>query len=165
MYSHKLSIPSGKIPAGSPSHSLRIPVHASFSSTQDILAVLWESGHAELWDLHTRIAPGRGEVMAPTLIWNGEITTFTSPRQIAVITCGQSTSDGELTTIIVLGSESSKCDAVTVVELGGDLSKKSYDVKMPYQNGRLISSDGAVVLQSPDGQIFESESTDEYDIH
>ena len=146
MSSYQLSVPS----QGAHTYLVKCtPTHASFSPTADILAVLWMSGYIELWDLHTRIEPGRGKVMAPTLTWSSNIGTILSYRQIAVTAESTSTSERILAQVIVLGSDCGGSDIVTVVELGKDLSMQTYQVKMPHRNGRLVSDENAV-WQAPD---------------
>jgi elongator complex protein 1 len=132
----------------------RVPMNASFSPPEDVLAVLWESGYVELYDLHTRVEPGRKKVMAPTLTWNGNIGTVPSCRQVTV-TAGAF--EESLARISVLGSDHGGVDVVTVVELEKESSVNTREIKMPHCNGRLVASDGIVLWQAPDGQIFEGE--------
>jgi len=151
MSSYQLSIPSSDTLT---SADKRVPVHASFSHTEDILAVLWESGYVEIWDLHTRIELGRGKVMEPTLTWKGNIGRVPSSRQVAV-TAGAI--EGPLARITMLGSDHGGVDIVTVVELEKDSSVKIHEIKMLHRNGCLVASDETAVWQAPDGQIFEGE--------
>jgi hypothetical protein len=51
--------------------STRTPLHASFSSTNDTVAFLWESGLVQVWDLQTRLGPGPGKIMNPTKVGEG----------------------------------------------------------------------------------------------
>jgi elongator complex protein 1 len=129
-------------------------MNASFSPAKDNLAVLWESGYVEFYDLHTRVEPGRRKVMAPTLTWNGNIGTISSCRQVVVT--GDAFEES-LARISVLGSDHGGVDVVTIVELEKESSVKIREIKMPHCNGRLVASDGTVLWQAPDGQIFEGE--------
>jgi elongator complex protein 1 len=150
MSSYQLSVPS----EGAHINLVkRTPTHVSFSPTEDILAVLWMSGYIELWDLHTRIEPGRGKVMAPSLTWSSNIDTILSHRQIVVTAGSPSTSERILAQVTALGSDCGGSDIVTVVELGKDLSTQTYQTKMPCRNGRLVSDENAA-WQAPDGQLF-----------
>jgi elongator complex protein 1 len=151
MSSYQLSVPSLGVLT---SKDKRVPMNASFSPPKDLLAVLWESGYVELYDLHTRAEPGRRKVMAPTLTWNGNIGAVPSCRQVT-ITAGAF--EEPLTRISVLGSDHGGVDIVTVVELGKESSVKTHEIKMPQCNGRLVASDGIVLWQAPDGRIFEGE--------
>jgi len=153
MSSYRLSVPSPGILVS----DKRTPIHASFSPTEDVLAVLWEVGYVELWNLQTRIEPAGRKVMAPTLIWNGRIHSVQSCRQIAVTTGGTYASYELLAQVTILGSDSNAKDIATVVELGKDSSVKTHDIRLPYRNGRLIISDETMIWQGPDGQIFEGE--------
>ncbi|OBZ69677.1 Elongator complex protein 1 [Grifola frondosa] len=71
MCAHVLSLSFPISSLKSSSTRTPVPVHASFSSVRDMLAVLWESGVVELFDLHTRLGPGRGKAMDPARIWAG----------------------------------------------------------------------------------------------
>lgn len=74
--------------AEAPSLQSRLPVHVSFSPTEDVLASLWETGYAELTDLRTRtrIGPGQGKVMDPLPLWKGAVGTGAHEyRQVAVL--------------------------------------------------------------------------------
>src|ERR1700720_1936449 len=64
------------------SSDMRTPIHASFSSTEDVLAALWETGYIELWNLNTRIETACQKVMEPILLWSGRIPAVHSVRQI-----------------------------------------------------------------------------------
>ena len=126
------------------------PVHLSFSSAQDILGVLWESGRIELWDLHTRLESGRGKVMAPILIWSGQVEP--SKRQITVTT---SVALDSLARVTILGSGLYGRDMVEVVEILSDLTTKHYTILMPSQGGRLVPSDGFIYWEAVNGAIYQ----------
>lgn len=156
MSSHQLVLSPHNI-ANLPSKSPYLsPIHASFASETDTLAVLWESSRIELWDLHTRLEPGRGKAMAPEMIWSGEMdsASSSSSRQINVTTAPLNTSPELLAQIVVLRSLGQGSDAVTIVDIAKDLSTKSYDVAMFSRNGRLLSSNDIIAWQAPNGQIY-----------
>ena len=140
-----------------PFSDVRTPIHASFSLTEDILAILWESGYVELWNLHTRREPSRQAVMAPTLMWNDNISIVQSGRQIAVTTESTPPLDGLSAQITILGSDHRGNDIMTVLEFGKDSSTKSHNIALPHRNGRLVMSDVTAFWQAPDGHIFEGE--------
>ena len=145
MFSHQLSVRSTDV---NPIHAP--PVHLSFSSAQDILGVLWESGRIELWDLHTRLESGRGKVMAPILIWSGQVEP--SKRQITVTT---SVALDSLARVTILGSGLYGRDMVEVVEILSDLTTKHYTILMPSQGGRLVPSDGFIYWEAVNGVIYQ----------
>ena len=144
MSSHQLSVRSTDA-----NRSLHTPVHVSFSSVQDILGVLWESGGIELWDLHTRLESGRGKLMAPILIWSGRVEP--SKRQITVTT----SSTLSLARVAILGSGLHGRDVVEVMEILSDLTTKHHTIVMPSQGGRLIPSDGFIYWQAINGAIYQ----------
>ncbi|KAG9312244.1 IKI3 family-domain-containing protein [Chiua virens] len=82
----------------------RTPVHISLSPCNDLLAAVWQNGRVSVWSLRTRIGPGKGKAMDPTLVWtagSGEKEKFW--RQVSVTDL---TSNGKHTVLVVLlGSE------------------------------------------------------------
>lgn len=148
MSSHQLSVG-----CKDDNKSLDAPVHISFSSAQDILGVLWESGRIELWDLHTRLESGRGKVMGPILTWSG--TVEPSKRQIAVTTSGALIPEKSLARVTILGSDLQGSDVVEVIEILSDLTAKNHSIVMPSQGGRLVSSDDAIYWQASNGAIYQ----------
>ncbi|KAJ7133724.1 pol II transcription elongation factor [Mycena crocata] len=126
--------------------SVRTPIHASLSPSMDTLALVWEFGYLELWDLRTRLTPGPGKITDPSRIFSGVVGVCA--RQVIL----SSTPD----TVHVLGAAPEGHDVVTVVQIGKDAVDSSNTVHLPFQNGRLMPSDGlAVAWQAPGGQLFE----------
>jgi hypothetical protein len=41
--------------------------------TSEVLALLWSGGDIEMWELGTRVGPGRGKVVRPELVWRGSV--------------------------------------------------------------------------------------------
>ncbi|KAK0195983.1 pol II transcription elongation factor [Armillaria mellea] len=129
-----------------PSQGSRIPVHVCFSHSSDLLAVLWETGYVEVWDLSTRLTSGRGKVMDPK-----KVTSRTSPsvypasyRQVIL------RSDGSL---LLLGSDNSDgLDIITTINIEEEAGP--YMV-MPSRNGRLFPVDQEIIWQSSDGEFFD----------
>lgn len=162
MSAYQLSLAEHPSPASSavPVNQCRTPIHASFSSARDVLAVLWESGRVELWDLHTRIGPGRGRVMEPNKMWAGLISEDPAgeSRQVTLWTASDQASDGLTARIVVLGSEREGCDILAILELEMEKVVHGYSVRMPGRNGRLVTSDEDVVWQAPDGKLFDGMS-------
>ncbi|KAJ7630747.1 pol II transcription elongation factor [Roridomyces roridus] len=131
------------VPAGA--HYTRTPIHASLSPLADTLALLWETGHLELWDLHTRLVPGPGKAMDPSQVLSRSLgTDGACYRQVLVSQSGA---------IHLLGSTANGHDVVTTV-CKDDVSSQT--AEMPSQNGRLVMVDGALVVwQTSAGQLFE----------
>ncbi|KAG7449880.1 Elongator complex protein 1 [Guyanagaster necrorhizus] len=123
----------------------RIPIHTGFAHGSDTLAVLWETGYVEVWDLSTRLTPGRGKIMDPK-----RVACRTSPsaepgsyRQIVL------RSDGVL---LLLGSDNGDgSDIITTIEIEGGAEQS---MLMPSRNGRLLPVDQGVIWQSSGGQLF-----------
>ncbi|KAI0253762.1 IKI3 family-domain-containing protein [Lactifluus subvellereus] len=70
MSSHRLTLrPS----PSAPFRTLSTPCHLAFSPTEDTLALLWETGYVELWNLHTRLEFGRGSIITPDRLWSGSL--------------------------------------------------------------------------------------------
>ncbi|KAK0495026.1 pol II transcription elongation factor [Armillaria luteobubalina] len=119
-----------------PSEVSRIPVHVCFSHSSDLLAVLWETGYVEVWDLSTRLTPGRRKVMDPK-----KVISRTTPsaypgsyRQVIL------RSDGSL---LLLGSDN-----------GDELDRRVRSMVMPSRNGRLVPVDQGIIWQSSSGQLY-----------
>lgn len=124
-----------------------------------------------MWDLNTRMGVGRGEAMSPVMTWNGSVLPaaagFVSSRQIA---CAQATfGDAELGVVFTVLGSGLGSDVVIIVELGAEkLSTsnrnkngdgKRYEVGVPFRSGRVIGVEGGMLfLQSPRGEVLESES-------
>ncbi|KAH9846478.1 IkappaB kinase complex IKAP component [Lenzites betulinus] len=127
-----------------------VPVHAAFASTSDLLAILWESGVLQVFDLKTRLGPGRGKVLNPALVWAGSLESR-SYRQVAF--APRAADEG--LRLAILGSDpgGDAMDVVTVLDIAnGDAAKT--DVAFVAHNGRLIPSKD-IVWEAPDGKIFQ----------
>ncbi|TFK50763.1 pol II transcription elongation factor [Heliocybe sulcata] len=138
----------------------RTPVHVAFSAEKDVLAALWSFGRVQLWDLRTRLAVGRGKIMDPVLLWEGDVrrgSDRSEARQIAVWT------EDDRVHIAMLSTEyeSAEGDVVSIADVGHGKLEGQRDIHMPDRNGWLISSpDKVVVWQSAEGQIFAVDGQD-----
>lgn len=130
------------------------PIHASFSSASDMLAVLWESGYAELWSLHTRLQVGRGKVMDPSIVWSGQVDGGNARqyRQICVL---GSDIVGTSTTLVVLSTDRGG-DVLTILDLVDFKTTKDTNMLLlPHRNCRLVVEEQNITLQGPNGEIFQ----------
>lgn len=140
MYSHQLPL--------SPIKSS--PIHASFSDSADTLALLWENGAVQVWNLNTRLGPGRGKVMDSVKIWGGFINDLPSRtfRRVGISSSG----DGK-SSIVVLGSNSPGSDLVVIVGItDGNVSSKN-EIELPGRDGNLVE-DSPLTWQDSNGQLF-----------
>lgn len=186
MSSHTLDLTDSALhPVSKPSCAV-VPIHAALSSEQDVFALLWEYGRVEIYDLHTRIGPGRGKALEPEKLWTGDIghevksDAVRSYTQVIVLCGRNATIEGEHkghVRIAILGADiaNSTPDVACVVTIRPDRQTDAFEVELPSRNGRLLSSGEQVVWQAPLGDIFDStslpqsshpsSSTDHYQSH
>ncbi|KAI0828044.1 IkappaB kinase complex IKAP component [Trametes gibbosa] len=129
------------------------PIHAAFASTGDLLAVLWESGLLQIFNLKTRLEPGRGKVMDPVLLWTGSL----EPKGYRQVTFARHAAK-EGMRLAILGSNpgGDARDIVTILDVAHEEMEK-IDVAFVSHNGRLIPSQG-IVWEAPDGRIFQADT-------
>lgn len=167
-YTLNLADTEPELPVSKPSRVV-MSTHAAFGLEQDVFALLWESGRVEIYDLHTRIGPGRGKVMEPEKLWTGnighEITTdaVRSYTQIVVLRAGSTVPAEEgkgSIRIAVLAADMVKAtpDVACIMTIRPDRQADAFEVGLPSRNGRLLSSDEQVIWQAPLGDMFQSMS-------
>ncbi|KAF7289209.1 polymerase II transcription elongation factor [Mycena indigotica] len=122
----------------------RTPVHVTLGPLDETLALLWESGEIELWELQTRITPGPGKIMSPIRKFSS--TAAGRQRQIVIPQWPG--------TVLLLGSGRQGHDLVTVVRTieGEPLTI----VEMPTSSGRLIpctTEIDSVIWQAGGGEL------------
>ncbi len=154
MCSHELAL---KVPDVSLPSFLRrspAPVHAAFASHSDVLAALWESGIVEVFDLKTRLGPGRGKVLDPVSIWSGVLEGAGS-RSYRQAVFDQSIGPEGAMRLALLGTDPSgdTNDILCVLDIQGQESKQTV-VPLPARNGRLIAGLG-LFWQGSDARIHE----------
>ncbi|TFK88053.1 IkappaB kinase complex IKAP component [Polyporus arcularius HHB13444] len=154
MSSHELPL---KVPDVSLPSLLRrspAPVYAAFASHSDVLAALWESGIVEIFDLKTRLGPGRGKVLDPVSVWSGVLEGAGS-RSYRQAVFDQSISPEGAMRLAFLGADPSgdTHDILCVLDIEGQESKQTV-VPLPARNGRLIAGLG-FLWQGPDARIHQ----------
>ena len=132
------------------------PIHAAFSASRDLLAVLWEAGYLEVHRLNTRLDPGRGKAMDPSLLWSGTAGT----RGVRQVVFEHSSPAANVVSLAVLGLDTAleSVDIVYHVEVrDGDAGAISTtEVALPSRNGRLVpGSMPGVCWQARDGVIHD----------
>ncbi|TBU27865.1 IkappaB kinase complex IKAP component [Dichomitus squalens] len=128
------------------------PIHAAFASSRDLLAVLWEPGVLEVYDLKTRLGAGRGKVMDPVSLWAGPVRGDGSSNSHRQVVFDHSADSETAVRLAVLGSGSAS-DVVTILELQSSESRTA-EVLLPTHNGRLVAGQG-IFWEAPDGQLHE----------
>ncbi|KAH8980756.1 IkappaB kinase complex IKAP component [Lactarius hatsudake] len=136
-----------------PQRTLSTPSHLSFSSSEDILAVLWETGYVELWNLCTQLEFGRGPVMTPELVWSGAL----HGARFREICAWTNVPGGATARIAAVGAENGGTDVLQVL----DIRQESTDtLKTPLLESlgwRLAITEGAVVVHR-NGKVYEYDS-------
>ena len=140
----------------------RTPVHIALSLSNDLLASVWQNGRMSVWSLNTRIGPGKGKVMDPTLVWTaGPCDGEQFWRQVTV---SDLTEGGKrIMRVALLGSQGGydllAIHEIEIASAGDDkpAKKESFLVKMPGVNGRLITSYIHLlpIWQGTNGEIYE----------
>ncbi|PBK88520.1 pol II transcription elongation factor [Armillaria gallica] len=131
-----------------PSQVSRIPINVCFAHSSDMLAVLWETGYIEAWDLSTRLTPGRGKVMDPKKVTSRSSSSVNpgSYRQVIL------RNDGVL---LLLGSDNGDgLDIITTIE-NEEEAGRSMVMVMPSRNGRLLPVDQGIIWQASGGELFD----------
>ena len=134
------------------------PIHAAFASVADLLAVLWEPGILNVFDLKTRLGPGRGKVIDPVSVWSGTVGEGSSGSYRQVI-FDQAIREDNTIRLGVLGSRSSSgrlTDTVFIVDIV-DGETMTAEVALPAHNGRLVPAQG-IFWESPDRHLYEGGS-------
>lgn len=128
----------------------RIPIHADFSPFDDNIAILWEYGYIELWNLQTRLGPGPGKALNPSKVWGDMVSSVSSRihRQVSIVKINV------VSMLVVLASGPNGNDILIIRNLG---DKTTREVNLPERNGRLVASDGHIAWQSRNGEIFDGE--------
>ena len=153
MASHTLSLQLP--PELQPSQQKRtpVPVHAAFAFTQDLLAILWEHGVIQVYDLQTRLGPGRGKVMDPVLVCSRSLSSAGSVRsfrQAAFTTLGDELRLAVLATELAGDAN----DIVSVADVGPSQDAQVTEIGLPKHSSRLVLS-RTVVWEAPDGRLYE----------
>jgi elongator complex protein 1 len=151
MSSSKITLASH---APSSSKRLGTPIHASFSSISDTLAILWEIGHVELYALHTRLQVGRGKAIDPSIVWSGQVDGD-SGKQCRQIRVSSTDPLGTSSTLVVLSSDRGN-DVVTIVDLEDYKTVKNVtSLPLPHRNCRLVADESNLTCQGPNGEILQ----------
>ena len=136
-----------------PPRTPRTPCYVIFSPTEDILAVLWETGYVELWDLHTQLEIRHGSVMTPELIRSGPLFRGAVFREIAVST---NASGVGIARIAALGFESNGRDVLQVLDVGQETnyalevpSLESFGWRLALTRGVCVHRNGKVLECTP----------------
>ncbi|KAA1476949.1 Elongator complex protein 1 [Dentipellis sp. KUC8613] len=167
MAAHTLTISPPPIIATPSTVSSRAlaPIHMSFSPVSDVLAILWESGKIDLWDLHTRLGPGRGKVIEPKMVWGGFVQKTDDSRQfreIGILTPnGGAQTEGISAQIALLGNMRGGSDFLEVVDITPDGITRACLIDLDGLGWRLVVSDDAVACHHL-GKVYTvdvSEST------
>ncbi|OSC96781.1 IkappaB kinase complex IKAP component [Trametes coccinea BRFM310] len=154
MASHTLSL---QLPSElQPSQVKRtpVPVHAAFGFSRELLAIIWEHGVMQVYDLKTRLGPGREKIMDPTLLWSGWLEGAGSSPTYRQVMFANDTSEDELQ-VAVLATEitSDASDIVSIRSLAGQ-GLSATAVGLPAHNGRLVLS-RKLLWEAPSGDIYE----------
>jgi elongator complex protein 1 len=150
MSSHQLTLrPS----PSAPHRTLSTPSHLAFSSSEDILAVLWETGYVELWNLRTRLEFGRGPVMAPELVWNGTLDGVRF-REICAWT---NVPGGATARIAALGAENDGTEVLRILDIRHEGTEAVVAPPLESLGWRLAITEGAVVVHR-NGKVYEYDS-------
>lgn len=120
------------------------PIHTCFAGHYDKLAVLSESGRVEVWALNTRVGPGRGKVMQPTLARSLNLGHGARFRQITPV--------GE-NYIVALGCRGKAEDILFVLQ-----DDEPIEVPLPSLNGRLVPASDCIVWQSLAGEMYNGKN-------
>jgi elongator complex protein 1 len=125
-------------------------MHASFSDKKDLLALLWEPGFVQVWDLNTRLIPGPEKIMNPVKSWSVDlpVESPTAFRRIAV-----SFADDDSITVVVLGSAMAGPDILVIVEVRQGKTESIREIKFPGRNGNLVGG-SMCTWQDLTGQLF-----------
>ncbi|KLO09706.1 IkappaB kinase complex, IKAP component [Schizopora paradoxa] len=140
----------------------RTPLHVSFSSSRDTLAVLHQQGLVRLYDLRTRLEPGRGKAVDPSKICEISLTDTLSKgsRARQCILTGQK-QDLDILHVAVLASDS-EGDYILHANVTQSESSPPKIVRLPSASGRLLYSSYRIFWQSISGEIFEVYDDDDY---
>ncbi|KZT27113.1 IkappaB kinase complex IKAP component [Neolentinus lepideus HHB14362 ss-1] len=132
----------------------RAPVHVTFSPAKDVLAVLWSFHRVQLWDLRTRQIIGRGKVMDPVLLWEGEVGRSSVRREARQISLWTQDTHARVA-VLSTEYEAEEGDILTLADIRGDTLVGQMDLQLPARNGWLLASlDKEIAWQSVDGEIF-----------
>jgi len=125
--------------------SVRTPLHASFSSTNDTIAFLWENGQVQVWNLQTRLGPGSGKITNPLKVGEG-IVPISLARRVNV----SAVTDGKVT-LAILGSREN--DALMYAEAGNGIFEPKNEIDLPGLGGTI--PDAAIdIWQDSKGRVF-----------
>lgn len=150
--------------------------------TSEILAVLWGGGEVEMWELGTRVAPGRGKVARPELVWRGSVGAVEAAGEIVewrevVVVRHQ---DGTGWRVWVLGYDmAAGKDVVKILKVDFNAGGNDDEVKVDEIEEKNLSldgpgwrfvqvaegADGALAVHDKKGEVFDREfSSFEMDI-
>ncbi|KAI0697397.1 IkappaB kinase complex IKAP component [Cerioporus squamosus] len=154
MSSHTLALQVPNVSLPSLLRRSPTPIHAAFASHSDVLAALWEPGIVEVFDLKTRLGPGRGKVLDPASIWSGVLEGAGSRSYRQAVFDQHDSPEGGMR-LAILGTDSSgdAKDVVCVLDIQGQESKQTV-VSLPVRNGRLVAGRG-VFWQSLGAQVHQ----------
>ena len=162
MCSHRLSLlPSTHSSPESLNGSLRTPIHASLCPSADVIAILWEHGRIELWDLRTRLGSGSSKVMDPVKLWEYHLQDSLGDRlrQINLWATEYGDPSEAMWRVTVLGSSQDGRDILAVLDLKlGEMPRTRW-LTLPKRNGRISTSSEAIYWQACDGGIYHSKSS------
>ncbi|PCH36634.1 IkappaB kinase complex IKAP component [Wolfiporia cocos MD-104 SS10] len=136
----------------------QIPIHASFSARRDLLAVLWETGLVELYDLRTHLGPGRGKVMDPLKIGqriiSPESSNHLAARQVVFVNGPE---DEAQLAVLYTGSH----DVVRCVSIKTETGEvtENFTAELAAHNGRLVPAEVGIIWQDPCGALYAVERT------
>lgn len=146
--------------------------------TSEVLAVLWSGGEIEMWELGTRIGPGKGKIVRPELVWRGSVEQGEdngSGRKVEWREISVSKSDHNGAAgwrIGVLGYEmSAEADVLGVLDVAVTASGDGGDAKVVRTEEQKLRLDGsgwrfvrvtegaigALAVHDKKGNIFERE--------
>lgn len=120
-------------------------MHASFSSTNDTVAFLWEGGLVQVWNLQTRLGPGPGKIMNPIKLGEGSVSVGLARRvSVSTVVVGK-------ITLAILGSREN--NVLTYVEVWDDVFQPKNEVDL-HGSGGIISDTAIDIWQDSMGQVF-----------
>lgn len=126
--------------------SARTPAHISFSTTNDTVALLWESGVVQVWYLQTRLGPGPGKIMNPIKLGEGSISIGLARRVgISAVVDGKAT-------LAILGSKEN--NILTCVEVGDGVFDVKNQVDLDRRGGTIADA-GIGIWQDSTGQLLK----------